>query len=107
MVIVGSANSSNSVRLMEVAQEGLNARYASKTAVGAAGRAHRVDDASELDPAWFEGVVSVGISSGASVPDELVSGVVAALQELGYQDVSTIETIKENMHFVLPAELRK
>ena len=75
-----SANSSNSVRLMEVAQEGLNARYASKTAVGAAGRAHRVDDASELDPAWFEGVESVGISSGASVPDELVSGVVAALQ---------------------------
>ena len=73
----------------------------------AAGRAHRVDDASELDPAWFEGVESVGISSGASVPDELVSGVVAALQELGYQDVSTIETIKENMHFVLPAELRK
>ena len=107
VVIVGSANSSNSVRLMEVAQEGLNARYASKTAVGAAGRAHRVDDASELDPAWFEGVESVGISSGASVPDELVSGVVAALQELGYQDVSTIETIKENMHFVLPAELRK
>ena len=95
VVIVGSANSSNSVRLMEVAQEGLNARYASKTAVGAAGRAHRVDDASELDPAWFEGVESVGISSGASVPDELVSGVVAALQELGYQDVSTIETIKE------------
>ena len=107
VVIVGSANSSNSVRLMEVAQEGLNARYASKTAVGAAGRAHRVDDASELDPAWFEGVESVGISSGASVPDELVSGVVAALQELGHQDVSTIETIKENMHFVLPAELRK
>lgn len=60
-----------------------------------------------LTPAWFEGVESVGISSGASVPDELVSGVVAALQELGYQDVSTIETIKENMHFVLPAELRK
>ena len=107
VVIVGSANSSNSVRLMEVAQEGLSARYASKTAVGAAGRAHRVDDASELDPAWFEGVESVGISSGASVPDELVSGVVAALQELGYRDVSTIETIKENMHFVLPAELRK
>ena len=49
----------------------------------------------------------MGISSGASVPDELVSGVVAALQELGHQDVSTIETIKENMHFVLPAELRK
>ena len=65
VVIVGSANSSNSVRLMEVAQEGLNARYASKTAVGAAGRAHRVDDASELDPAWFEGVESVGISSRA------------------------------------------
>ncbi|MBU9111320.1 4-hydroxy-3-methylbut-2-enyl diphosphate reductase [Bifidobacterium ruminantium] len=107
VVIVGSANSSNSVRLVEVAQEGLKTRFPVGTAVGAAGLAHRVDDASELDPAWFEGVESVGISSGASVPDELVSGVISALNGMGYRDVSTVETIKENMHFVLPAELRK
>ena len=97
VVIVGSANSSNSVRLMEVAQEGLGER----------GRAYRVDDASELDSAWFDGVAAVGVSSGASVPDELVGGVVEALQGFGFTEVSTIETIKETMHFVLPAELRR
>ncbi len=97
VVIVGSANSSNSVRLMEVAQEGLGER----------GKAYRVDDASELDPAWFEGLESVGISSGASVPDELVSGVIDALQNWGFTGMKSVETIKENMHFVLPAELRR
>lgn len=97
VVIVGSANSSNSVRLMEVAQEALGER----------GRAHRVDDAAEMDPAWFEGVDTVGVSSGASVPDSLVDGVVEALRPLGFTDVSYVETVKENMHFVLPAALRK
>ena len=82
---------------MEVAQE----------ALGECGRAHRVDDAAELDPAWFDGVQTVGISSGASVPDTLVDGVVEALRPLGFTDVSYVETIKENMHFVLPATLRK
>ncbi len=76
MVIVGSANSSNSVRLMEVANE----------ALGACGEAHRVDDAAEMDPAWFAGVSTVGVSSGASVPDELVAGVVERLQELGFTE---------------------
>lgn len=110
VVIVGSANSSNSVRLMEVAQEGLNSRFAVDSAADMAdgrGRAHRVDDASELDPSWFDGVESVGVSSGASVPDELVSGVVETLQGFGYTEVTTVETIKENMHFVLPSELRR
>ncbi|RSX57267.1 4-hydroxy-3-methylbut-2-enyl diphosphate reductase [Bifidobacterium samirii] len=97
VVIVGSANSSNSVRLMEVARDALAGR----------GEAHRVDDAGELDPAWFDGVESVGVSSGASVPDALVAGVVDALDGLGFTDVSTVETIKETMHFVLPAELRR
>ena len=96
MVIVGSANSSNSVRLMEVANEALGTR----------GEAHRVDDAAEMDPAWFAGVSAVGVSSGASVPDELVAGVVERLQGLGFHDVSTVETIQENMHFVLPKALR-
>lgn len=96
VVIVGSANSSNSVRLMEVAQDALGGR----------GDAHRVDDAEEMDLTWFDGVTAVGVSSGASVPDELVAGVIERLRDLGFTDVSTVETIKENMHFVLPSELR-
>ncbi len=97
VVIVGSANSSNSVRLMEVAQEALAGR----------GTAHRVDDAAEMEESWFDGVDAVGVSSGASVPDALVAGVIDALKDRGFTEVSTVETIKENMHFVLPAELRK
>ncbi|MBT1165386.1 4-hydroxy-3-methylbut-2-enyl diphosphate reductase [Bifidobacterium simiarum] len=97
VVVVGSANSSNSVRLMEVAEQALAGR----------GHAHRVDDAGELDPRWFDGVEAVGVTSGASVPEELVSGVVKALAPLGYDDVSYVTTTKERMHFVLPAELRK
>ncbi|NEG54420.1 4-hydroxy-3-methylbut-2-enyl diphosphate reductase [Bifidobacterium platyrrhinorum] len=97
VVIVGSANSSNSVRLVEVAQEGLGAR----------GRAHRVDDAGDLDRSWFEGVEAVGVSSGASVPEEYVDGVVASLRDMGYTGMDSVETTKENMHFVLPAELRR
>ncbi|MDO4913899.1 MAG: 4-hydroxy-3-methylbut-2-enyl diphosphate reductase, partial [Bifidobacteriaceae bacterium] len=71
VVIVGSANSSNSVRLVEVAQDELGNR----------GRAYRVDSADELEDSWFENMNTVGISSGASVPDELVNGVVQYLQE--------------------------
>ena len=97
VVVVGSSNSSNSVRLMEVAEQALAGR----------GHAHRVDDAGELDPSWFDGVGTVGVTSGASVPEELVSGVVQALRPLGYDDVSYVTTTKERMHFVLPAELRK
>ena len=96
VVIVGSANSSNSVRLMEVAAEALGGR----------GRAHRVDDAGELDPAWFENVTAVGVSSGASVPEALVAGVIETLQHWGFTETATVETMKETMHFVLPAELR-
>lgn len=110
VVIVGSANSSNSVRLMEVGQEGLDARFSATDApakTGACGKAHRVDDASELDPAWFEGVEAVGVSSGASVPEMYVQGVIDALRGMGYTGMESVETIKENMHFVLPAELRR
>ncbi|MDU3797209.1 MAG: 4-hydroxy-3-methylbut-2-enyl diphosphate reductase [Bifidobacterium breve] len=75
--------------------------------LGERGKAYRVDDANELDPSWFEGVESVGISSGASVPDELVSGVIDTLRNQGFTGMKSVETIKENMHFVLPAELRR
>lgn len=96
VIIIGSANSSNTVRLVEVAQQALGER----------GVARRVDDASELDESWFSGVQTVGISSGASVPEPLVQGVVDRLQELGFTQVDTLETIRENMRFVLPPQLR-
>ena len=96
VIVVGSANSSNSVRLMEVADE----------AMGDRGRAHRVDDAGELDPAWFDGVTAVGVTSGASVPEQLVDGVVDALAGLGFDEVSAVDTVEETMHFVLPPQLR-
>ena len=109
VVIVGSANSSNSVRLVEVAQDVLNERFAAGDA-GAEGsgpgRAHRVDDAGDLDPSWFQGVTKVGLSSGASVPEDLVQGVLDALAGWGYGRVSYAETIKETMHFVLPSAVR-
>lgn len=109
VVIVGSANSSNSVRLVEVAQDKLSERFAGETDDNMTGRgkARRVDDAFELRDEWFDGVRTVGISSGASVPDELVAGVIEALKGRGYTSVSTIETIKETMHFVLPSQLRQ
>lgn len=96
VVIVGSANSSNSVRLMEVAQQELPP----------AGRAYRIDDASEMSREWFAGAHTVGVSSGASVPEELVSGVVAALERWGFTDVEYAGGIKETVHFVMPSALR-
>ena len=96
VIVVGSANSSNSVRLVEVANESMGDR----------GHAHRVDDAGELDPSWFDGVHAVGVTSGASVPEQLVDGVVDALAAWGFDEVRAVDTIEENMHFVLPPQLR-
>ncbi|WP_314686600.1 4-hydroxy-3-methylbut-2-enyl diphosphate reductase [uncultured Bifidobacterium sp.] len=96
VVIVGSANSSNSVRLMEVAREELGGR----------GGAWRIDDAGELRRDWFEGVSTVGVSSGASVPDELVAGVVEVLGTWGYDRVEHAGGVRETMHFVMPSQLR-
>ncbi len=96
VVIVGSANSSNSVRLMEVARQEMAGR----------GEARRIDDAGELRRAWFEGVSTVGVSSGASVPDELVAGVVRVLGEWGYDHVEHAGGVRETMHFVMPSQLR-
>ncbi|WP_300768172.1 4-hydroxy-3-methylbut-2-enyl diphosphate reductase [uncultured Bifidobacterium sp.] len=96
VVIVGSSNSSNSVRLMEVAQQELPS----------GGRAYRIDDASELSQRWFEGANVVGVSSGASVPEELVEGVVSTLGRWGFTDIDHAGDIKETMHFVMPSQLR-
>ena len=94
VIVVGSKNSSNSVRLVEVAlQNGASASYL-------------VDYAREIDPAWLEGVNTVGITSGASVPEVLVRGVLDFLAEYGYTDVGKVNTAEETLTFALPRELR-
>jgi len=95
VIVVGSANSSNTVRLVEVALE------------AGAKAAYRVDYASEIQPEWFEGVETVGVSSGASVPEELVDEVIAYLAEKSFGDVRNVTTAEEDIQFSLPAELRK
>ena len=95
VIVVGSANSSNSVRLAEVALE------------AGAKAAYRVDDASEIDEAWLDGVQSVSVTSGASVPDDLVDGVLAFLTERGYPDAQAVHTAEESLIFALPPELRR
>ena len=95
MIVVGSRNSSNSVRLVEVALEaGAKASY-------------RVDDASEIDEAWLEGVENVSVTSGASVPEDLVEGVLSFLAERGYPDAKAVRTAEESLIFALPPELRR
>jgi 4-hydroxy-3-methylbut-2-enyl diphosphate reductase len=95
VIVVGSANSSNTVRLVEVALE------------AGAKAAYRVDFASEIDESWFDGVETVGVSSGASVPEELVDEVLEYLAVRGFGDVRTVQTAEEDVQFSLPAELRK
>ena len=94
MIVVGSRNSSNSVRLVEVALEhGAKAGYL-------------VDFADEIDEAWLDGVSAVGVTSGASVPEVLVRDVLAWLAERGYADVQEVTTAEESLIFALPRELR-
>jgi 4-hydroxy-3-methylbut-2-enyl diphosphate reductase len=95
VLVVGSANSSNSVRLVEVALD------------AGAGAAHRVDNASELDPAWVSEAQVVGVTSGASVPESLVDGVLDRLAELGLREVETVTAAEESLMFALPQELRR
>ena len=95
VIVVGSANSSNTVRLVEVAMD------------AGAKAAYRVDFASEIQEEWFEGVSTVGVSSGASVPEELVEEVLDYLAGKGFGDVETVTTAEEDIQFSLPKELRK
>jgi 4-hydroxy-3-methylbut-2-enyl diphosphate reductase len=95
MLVVGSANSSNTVRLVDVALE-----YGSKSA-------HRIDFAAELKEEWLDGVEIVGLTSGASVPEILVDSVLVWLTERGFGDVEEVETIEEHLMFALPPELRR
>jgi 4-hydroxy-3-methylbut-2-en-1-yl diphosphate reductase len=95
MLVVGSKNSSNSVRLVEVAvQHGARAGYL-------------IDFAHEIDEAWLEGASTVGLSSGASVPDNLVQDVLAHLAERGFASVEEFEPVTEKIAFSLPRELAK
>lgn len=94
-LIVGSANSSNSVRMVEVALS------------AGAGAAYLVDSSAEIVPEWFSGVSTVGLSSGASVPDILVSEVVEWLDRHGYSDVQEVIDTEERLVFALPQELRR
>jgi 4-hydroxy-3-methylbut-2-en-1-yl diphosphate reductase len=95
VIVVGSRNSSNSVRLVEVALE------------CGAGASYLVDKASEIDPAWLAGVSTVGVTSGASVPEILVRGVLDWLAERGYRDVEEVVHAQESLLFALPPELRR
>ena len=95
VLVVGSGNSSNSVRLVEVALE------------SGASAAYRVDDATEIDESWLEGVESVGVTSGASVPEDLVDGVLDFLTERGYPAAQAVHTAEESLIFALPPELRR
>jgi len=94
--VVGSSTSSNSKRMVEVARD------------HGAPAAYLIEDAEDIDPAWLDGVDTVGLTSGASAPELLVDGVIAALEALPRgARVETLEVIDEQMHFALPAAVRR
>ena len=94
ILVIGAKNSSNSIRLTEVAQD-------------AGRRAYLINEAREIDPAWFAGVDCVGVTSGASAPEHLVQDVVAFLKTLGATEVEERELVREDVSFGLPTELQK
>ena len=94
VLVIGAKNSSNSIRLTEVAED-------------AGRRAYLINEAGEIDPAWFAGVRCVGVTSGASAPEHLVQDVVDALKRLGAAQVEEWELVREDVSFGLPVELQK
>jgi 4-hydroxy-3-methylbut-2-enyl diphosphate reductase len=94
VLVIGSTNSSNSNRLVEVAREH-----------GAA--SHLIDNSLQVDERWLDGVETVGITSGASAPEELVEQLVEFFRERGASDVSELRTVDEDVRFMLPSEIRK
>jgi 4-hydroxy-3-methylbut-2-enyl diphosphate reductase len=94
VIVVGSTNSSNSVRLVEVAKE-----YGTPNA-------YLIDYAAEAKDEWLTGVETIGVTSGASVPEILVDDLLKHLQSLGYHDVQEVRATEETLLFALPKELR-
>src|SRR5918997_4163791 len=94
VLVVGSRNSSNSVRLVEVALQ------------AGAGAAHLIDYAPQIEASWLDGVSTIGLTSGASVPEVLVRGVLEHLAERGWDTVDEVTTAEETLRFSLPRELR-
>jgi 4-hydroxy-3-methylbut-2-enyl diphosphate reductase len=94
VLVVGSQNSSNSVRLVEVARD-------------AGLRSHLIEDETRIDPAWLDGVEVVGITSGASVPERLVQRVVTWFRARGTTDVSELDVVAEDVAFALPRPIRR
>ena len=92
--VIGSTNSSNSNRLVEVAEK-------------AGARAYLINDADKINPAWLLHSQSIGVTAGASTPEILIRQVVESLQERGYTEVQELHTVDENVHFALPPELEK
>ncbi len=92
ILVIGAKNSSNSIRLTEVAED-------------AGRRAYLINDASEIDAAWFDGVTCVGVTSGASAPEHLVQEVVSVLTRLGASTIEEWELVREDVNFGLPNEL--
>jgi 4-hydroxy-3-methylbut-2-enyl diphosphate reductase len=94
VLVIGSRNSSNSNRLVDVTRE-----------MGVA--SYLIDDESDIDARWLEGVRTVGVTSGASAPEWLVERVVSYFKQLGVEQVESHELVDENVHFSLPVELRR
>jgi 4-hydroxy-3-methylbut-2-enyl diphosphate reductase len=94
VLVIGSTNSSNSNRLVEVAREHGADSYL-------------IDNHLQVEGAWLEGVETVGITSGASAPEELVERLVAFFRDRGADDVTELKTVDEDVRFMLPGEIRK
>jgi 4-hydroxy-3-methylbut-2-en-1-yl diphosphate reductase len=94
VLVIGSTNSSNSNRLVEVAREHGSA-------------SHLIDNHSQVQEEWLQGVETVGITSGASAPEELVEALVDFFRERGAADVSELRTVHEDVRFMLPKEIRE
>lgn len=94
VLVIGSTNSSNSNRLVEVARE-----YGAES--------YLIDNHTQVDPAWLEGVETVGITSGASAPEELVEDLVNLFREMGVGEIGESRTVDESVRFMLPKEIRK
>ena len=94
VLVIGSANSSNSNRLVEVAEK-------------SGARAYLINEATMIDSAWLKNASSIGVTAGASTPEFLIHQVIETLQQFGYSSVQELKTVEENVHFTLPPEVTK